>query len=354
MVVKKKKKNRRWKDIADDRVVRRKILLGQVYTLGVVSRDQRESSLPVKCLESLKKVGVVAISAGPSHSLFVTMDGAVYSHGDGSFGQLGHGNQQHAEEPKLVAALRRIHVIKVVAGPSSSFAISREGQVFAFGSDSLGALGHGNKGKVQLYLEPKRIEALKAERIVDLAASKHTLAVTDQGQVFAFGYNAKGQLGLGDLRPRVLPERVTSLKSKFIVSASAGDCSSYVLTREGQVFGFGRTAGLRNEESKLSPHHITEGLGGGDGASVKVTAIAAGNEHILMVTDKGKVWSAGVGSHGRLGCGQPHVYIWPPVQITHLDGEHVVAASASAYHSIVLTNDGKVFTFGGGKSSLWG
>ena len=98
---------------------------------------------------------VVAVSAGSQHSLAVTADGAVWSWGFGGLGQLGHGDQQNQLLPKKIEALAGQRVLAVSAGQSHSIAITADGAVSSWGLGGFGCLGHGDE---QSQLLPKKIE----------------------------------------------------------------------------------------------------------------------------------------------------------------------------------------------------
>ena len=100
---------------------------------------------------------VVAVSAGASHSLAVTADGAVWSWGNGGQGRLGHGDEQNQLLPKKIEALAGQRVNSVSAGTWHSLARTTDGAVFAWGKGETSCLGHGEDLSNQLL--PKKIEA---------------------------------------------------------------------------------------------------------------------------------------------------------------------------------------------------
>ena len=92
----------------------------------------------------------------PGHSFAITADGAVWSWGEGGSGQLGHGDGQNQLLPKKVEAFGQ-RVVAVSAGGTHSLAITTDGAVFAWGKGEDGCLGHGEDLSNQLL--PKKIEA---------------------------------------------------------------------------------------------------------------------------------------------------------------------------------------------------
>ena len=97
------------------------------------------------------------MSAGGAYSLAVTADGSVWSWGIGGFGQLGHGHTQNQLLPREIAALAGQRVVAVSAGERHSLALTADGAVFAWGNGEHGCLGHGEDLSNQLL--PKKVDA---------------------------------------------------------------------------------------------------------------------------------------------------------------------------------------------------
>ena len=78
-------------------------------------------------------VRVRSASAGMSHILLVTEDGALYSFGENKYGQLGHGGSVDRRTPTLVRALDRIRIASAAAGARHSLALTDGGSVLTWG-----------------------------------------------------------------------------------------------------------------------------------------------------------------------------------------------------------------------------
>ena len=148
----------------------------------------------------------MSVSAGGYHSLALTA-GAVWSWGCAVEGRLGHGNQQEQLLPKNIQALAGQRVVAVSAGAFHSLALTADGAVWSWGNGVYGKLGHGD---TQAQLLPKKVEALADQRVVAVSAgSSHSLAITADGDVFAWGKGACGCLGHGDdLSNLLLPKKI--------------------------------------------------------------------------------------------------------------------------------------------------
>ena len=75
--------------------------------------------------------------------------------------------------------------------------------------------------------------------------------------------------------------------------------------------------------------------------------MSAGTLHSIAITANGAVWSWGEGDSGRLGHGDVQDE-WQPKKVEALAGRRVVAVSAGEYHSLAITADGSVLTWGEG------
>ena len=163
---------------------------------------------------------VVAVSAGGSHNLALTADGAVWSWGWGGDGKLGHGNMQSQLLPKKIEALAGQRVVAVLAGYFHSLALTADGAVWSWGDGYFGKLGHGDE---QRQLLPKKVEAVADQRVVAVSAGgHHNLARTADGAVFTWGAGEDGCLGHGeDLSNQLLPKKIEARDASG--HASGGD-----------------------------------------------------------------------------------------------------------------------------------
>ena len=261
--------------------------------------DQQIQRQPKK-VEAFAGQRVIAVSAGRGHSLALTADGAVWSWGDGYFGQLGHGDKQEQLLPKMVEALAGQRVVAVSAGSLQSLALTSDGAVWSWGDGCTGQLGHGDQ---QEQLLPKKIEALAGPRVVAVSAGNaHSLSLTADGSVWSWGGGAFGKLGHDDTQTQLLPKKIEAFAGRRVVAVSAGDLHSLALTadRAAWSWGYGVSGrlGHGDEQNQLLPKKV-EALAGR-----RVVAVSAASDHIITLTANGAAWSWGYGAGGRLGHGE--------------------------------------------------
>ena len=249
--------------------------------------------------------------------------------------------------PTVVQTARIEHVS---VGSYHTLALTETGEVLSFGFGEEGQLGHGDEAN---QFVPKVIEALLGMRVVAIAAGGfHSLVLTDEGAVLSFGGRIGGQLGHGDVNKLLKPKVIEALGGVRVVAIAAGDDHSMVLTDAGEVLSFGwgmcgRLGHGDEAEDKRKPE-VIKALRGR-----RVVAIAAGRAHSMVLTDEGKVLSFGGGGCGQLGHGGERDRYVPKV-IEALRGTRVVAIAAGSYQSMVLTDEGAVLSFGDGWSGQLG
>ncbi|XP_060933111.1 probable E3 ubiquitin-protein ligase HERC4 isoform X2 [Limanda limanda] len=215
--------------------------------------------------------------------------------------------------PRPVKELCNIPVCQVACGSQHSVALTNDGRVFTWGQDSRGQLGLG-QGK-PFAISPQQLRPLSSIPLVHVAAGgEQSFALSVSGGVFGWGRNDRGQLGLGDTTDRRTPAPVKGLNMKGTVHISCGKDHTAALTKDGSVFTFGSGEfghlGHNSFSDQLRPRLVAELLG------AKVTEIACGLNHTLVSTDAKKVYSFGCGEQGQLGHGgESHPSVPLPVQL---------------------------------------
>lgn len=238
-------------------------------------------------------------------------------------------------EPTRIAYLEQIPIAKVAAGENHSLALSCSGQVFSWGSNSFGQLGHNSKTlSHQARLTPKRIDAFKGLAMVEIAASGcHSAAISseaDGGIVYTWGSNKKGQLGrkegAGTDQPYPTPRAVDALILDHPLSAIYEDYDAVHATH-----------------LALSDWH----------SCVILRCTRNGKSH-------GQVWQFGYGSNyptrvnfkdSKRRTGSVLLSdTWVPTWAHRVTD--IVQISCAQNHSIALASSGVVFTWGHNESAL--
>ena len=138
--------------------------------------------------------------------------GTLYICGTGEYCKLGLSDKNDRETPTLVEALAEVPVVLAACGKYHSAALSASGDVYAWGLESNGQLGLGSY-KTKAHT-PQKVEALSGVGVTDISCGMyHTLALTEAGEVYSCGYGGSlfggaGGLGLGNRTQQDTPQKI--------------------------------------------------------------------------------------------------------------------------------------------------
>ena len=238
---------------------------------------------------------------------------------------------------------------KVVGGGYYFAALKGNGTVYTWGYNGSGQLGLGDTNN---RTEPTQTN-MKA--VIDIAAgTDHTLVLKADGTVWATGLNNYGQLGNGTTENTNTFQQVKLNENgdylENIVSIAAGYTASYAVTAEGEVYGWGRNddgeLGIGSKSSEINELYPVKMK-----KVSKIIQIAAGANHAIMLDADGNVWSTGYNSSGQLGIGNTDIQVQPK-QMTSISGVKEIAAGTN--HSIMLAENGYVYSVGNDSNSQLG
>jgi alpha-tubulin suppressor-like RCC1 family protein len=277
-----------------------------------------------------------AVAAGAAHSLALKPNGELWTWGLNSSGQLGDGTTTQRTSPVRVTSLSGITA--VAAGASHSLALKSDGTVWAFGSNAYGQLGVG--AAPAQSATPLQITALSA--VVAVAAgANHSLAITSDGRLWAWGRNSNGQLGDNTTANKNTPIQVSvpGVPAVAITAVAGGANHTLAVRGDGVLWAWGSNSngqiGDGTTMQRMQPIQVT-GLTG-------VSKVAGGGLHSLARKSDGSTWSWGYDNVGQLGVGSYTQYT-SPQEVLGVTGAANVAAAASS--SMALVGDWIVSTWG--------
>jgi Tol biopolymer transport system component len=287
-------------------------------------------------------VGMTAVAAGgdtsvdQGHGIALKNDGTVWTWGRNLEGQLGDGTFTNRYTPVQVSGLTGIAAI--AGGAAHTLALKNDGTVWAWGSNVYGQLGDGAASGARVNRStPIQVVGLTGVTAVARGAY-HSLALKNDGTVWAWGENSQGMLGDGTTASSSTPVKVNGLTG--VVAIAGGWIHTVALKNDGTVWAWGD-----NLQGELGNGTFTDSLIPVQVSGLtSVTAIAAGLKHTLALKSDGTVWAWGYNGDGALGDGTV-VIRNTPVKTNGLAG--VTAIAAGTMHSIALKNDGTVWTWGG-------
>jgi len=176
-----------------------------------------------------------SVSTGDAHVCAVDVAGSVWCWGYNAYGQLGDGTTSSRTLPVQVTALAGVGMV-AAGGSHTCAALSGGGDLYCWGNNQYGQLGTGSTFPSRSY-EPILSEWPGASVVSLAAGSLHNCAVDAAGSIWCWGYNAYGQLGIGNTNNRSFPQRVSALANG--VSATAGSAHSCALLGSGMVYCWG-------------------------------------------------------------------------------------------------------------------
>ncbi|XP_052152085.1 PH, RCC1 and FYVE domains-containing protein 1-like [Oryza glaberrima] len=349
---------------------------GDVYVWGEVMCDTtcRQGSdsnaysataatdiLVPKPLESNVMLDVSYVACGVKHAALVTRQAEVFTWGEECSGRLGHGAGTSIFQPRLVESLSICNVETIACGEFHTCAITATGDLYTWGdgTHNAGLLGHGSN--VSHWI-PKRVsgplEGLQVSAVS--CGTWHTALITSSGKLYTFGDGTFGVLGHGNRETVSYPKEVESLKGLRTISVSCGVWHTAAVvevimaqsnTSSGKLFTWGDGDKYR--------------LGHGDRSSkLKPTCVPSlidynfhkavcGHTLTIGLTTSGHIFTAGSSVYGQLG-NPNNDGRYPRLVEEKLGGGGVVEVACGAYHVAVLTQSGEVYTWGKGANGRLG
>lgn len=334
---------------------------------------------------------IVQVAAGGGHSLALTDEGTIYAWGNGAGGQLGNG-QDYTElgegimpgaitavEVDTAGVLAGKEIVQIAAGGGHSLALDSQGQVYAWGFGPSGQLGNG---EFETALAPVKVDQsgeMAGRKIIAISTlADHSLALAEDGTVFAWGRGDMGQLGNDSIEDSATPVAVTGkLAGKKIVEVSAGGHHSLAADDAGNIYAWGSDqygqlgdgvpdpdASDEPEEPHKAPEEqpvsgfstvpVVVDLAGAP-TEKKLLQIAAGGEHSVALWDNSDIYSWGSPILGPdlLTTAQDtdefNQHTPAKVQATAaLGNEKLIGISAGWTHNVTLSKNGKVYSWGAG------
>ena len=315
---------------------------GKLYTFGSNRRgqlglgDNINRNMPT---EVVPYRDVLSVSCGNNHTAFIT-DNKLYTFGNNLYNRLGingninRNNRAKINDPTLVEFNKWI--VSVSCGGSHTAIITDEQNLYTFGGNYGGQLGLGHSGWNNRVIRPTLVEFDK--NVVSVSCGKdHTAIITDDGKLYTFGSNDRSQLGLGDFNNRDIPTLLNLPKK--IVALSCGDVHTAIITEDGELYTFGNNhdgqLGLGNIRGKKRPVLVP--------FDTRIMSVSCGGDHTAVIIEDGKLYTFGWNYYGQLGLGDRTNRNRPT--LVEFD-KQIISVSCGDTHTAIIVKNDKLYTFG--------
>ena len=305
---------------------------------------------------------VAAIAGGHYHSLAVKIDGTVWAWGYNSSGGLGNGAMTDSPVPVPVQVVGPggvgvlVGVSAVAAGSGASVALKTDSTVWAWG----GYLGNGteNASSTPVQVSGRDGVGVLADVTAIAMGASHTLALKSDGTLLAWGPNgSSGQLGNNSTSGSLVPVQVVGPGGvgalTGVTEIAASGSQSLAVRNDGTVWAWGwnRDGQLGNNSTTDSSVPVKVVGPEGLGVLTGIASIGAGGSHGLARKTDGTVWTWGFNGNGQLGnntniSSPVAVQVVSPSGLGALTGVVAVAAGAGGGQSLALKIDGTVWAWG--------
>lgn len=303
-----------------------------------------------------------AVAAGESHVVALATDGSVWTWGENGVGQLGIESNVDQTAPVKVKNLDNVKVIAVAAGSNTSYALTEDEKVYAWGSNQNGALGIYEKEEyVQSVDAPELVATLSNVRKI-FAGEDTAAAITSDGKVWIWGDNTSKQVGLDDgTAAYYLPQcKEPTVEGELSYQASAvaiGAEHTSILTPSGTIlnFGiqskgqFGNNAVKTTSSVLLAKKYCTT-----VSSIPQVLSVAAGSKHMIALTEGGKIYAWGDNSDGQLANNTASLLLPTEISLENYTNGTVTYIAAGYNTTAVIDSEGHVFMWGYGSTGQLG
>ena len=297
---------------------------------------------------------ITQISAGGNHTLFLQNNGYVYACGYNNKGQLGLGNNTNYNTLQRVKGINGNdfvkNIITVCASYAHSLFLTESASVYVTGYNADGQLAIGNN------IDYNTLQVASISDVKHISAKgNHSLFLLHNGTVYACGYNQYGQLGLANNMNYNTPQQVKGSSGigyvSDVIQVSASGATSLFLRSDKTVLccGYNVNGGL-GIGTNLDVNTLQQVKGvNGVGYIQDVVQVSAQYMFSLLLKADGTVYGTGKNDYGQLGLGNNTNYSTLQ-QVKGVDGNgflsNIVAISGNNSFSLFLASNGSLFGCG--------
>jgi alpha-tubulin suppressor-like RCC1 family protein len=317
---------------------------GNLYGCGTNTSGQLGTGSAALSVKTLTRVGAatdrwVAVSAGGGHVAAIKADGSLWAWGYNSNYQLGIGAASQANQLKPVRVGLSNTWEQISAGYLNSVGVSERGELYAWGFYAL----VGNSTSADRPA-PGVAVFTNAKPGVVVAGDDTSLEVRSNGDLYTWGDNSAGQLGLGTVGGfRAVP---TPTPTRGWIAIAGGRQNNYGIKADGSLWSWGGNAhgelGFGDQTPRSTPTKVS---------AAGWTQVSACADHVFALRADGTMYAWGANNMYQLGDGTVTTRLAPvPIGV----GRRWVAVACGAAHGIALASDGNSYSWGDGSTGVLG
>ncbi len=280
--------------------------------------------------------------------LIVTKNDEVYAFGGNSSGVLGLGQNNSVSKPTIVNELCDKNIVEFKSGWFHCMARTYCGKIYSFGMNFSGHLGIGEKDNE--FHKPKLVNYLNDIKIIDMCCGGyHSLVLTNLGEVYVWGDNRYRQLGIENFENvQLVPTKVIGFNNERVLMISCGLAHSLALTECGHVFswGFNDCGQLgyqinNNERKRPEIVSVTDN----EMNKILINKVSCGLKHNLLLANDGNIYTFGSNECGELG-DDSQFNRTEPMKL-NIDNKFIdIATLNHSWNSVAVSLEGVHYTWG--------
>lgn len=256
--------NIEWMPVISDSYIRTMIIVtkeDKVYAIktnlentSLILLNKGNAMIDTFIINELCNKSLIDVKTGSEHMVGLSCDGKVYYWAHEYKKSLDEEHDDDYVKPGIHEYLNDQNIIEICSGDGHTLALTSNGDVYAWGINEMGQVGVGNE---ELYPTPIKLNGFDGQKIISISCGfLHSMALTEDGNVYSWGDNEFGQLGIGESIKNVNEPIKVRIEFK-IKKVICGRLHSLFLNYDGIIFAVGSNLngqiGIGSRDNQMSP-----------------------------------------------------------------------------------------------------